>query len=266
MIETPFGKANLNRGGYYVIVSHKEGNFQKLLHRLIFEDFYKINLDDEFPEGVVIHHEDGNKTNNKIWNLVPMDRSYHSAMHNKGKECVWKGKHLPKKMRENISKAKKGLIFTKEWRQRISEAKKGTKVSEETKKKFSELYAGENNPMYGKNHTLESRMKMSKSRKGKKLSEKHRESLSKQATTTGFYRVSKKKDITCTQGFIWIYTYHDENGKRHYFGSVDLLKLKKKVLNNKFPWEILNKEKAFQSIIQENQKYGLCIKEVSDYE
>ncbi len=34
-IETKYGKANINNKGYYQIVSSKEGNFGKKLHRLI---------------------------------------------------------------------------------------------------------------------------------------------------------------------------------------------------------------------------------------
>ena len=38
---TKFGRAYIGHHGYYVVTSKKEGNHNKLLHRLIFEDFYQ---------------------------------------------------------------------------------------------------------------------------------------------------------------------------------------------------------------------------------
>lgn len=78
-IQTNFGIAGISTDGYYRISSIKEGNFKKLLHRLIFEDYYQIKLPDDW----IIHHEDGNKLNNEIWNLVPMTRAEHAAIHMK---------------------------------------------------------------------------------------------------------------------------------------------------------------------------------------
>ena len=80
MLETKFGRARVGDVGYYRISSHKEGNYGKLLHRLIFEDFYKIKL----PQSILIHHEDRNPLNNEIWNLVPMTRAEHHRLHKKG--------------------------------------------------------------------------------------------------------------------------------------------------------------------------------------
>lgn len=77
LIETKFGKANINDRGYYHIVSHKEGNFQKKLHRLIYEDHYGVTL----LSSTDIHHIDGNKTNNSIENLEAISHSQHSKMH-----------------------------------------------------------------------------------------------------------------------------------------------------------------------------------------
>ena len=42
-IDTKFGKATI-LNGYYRITSTKEGNNNKSLHRLIFEDFYQSPL------------------------------------------------------------------------------------------------------------------------------------------------------------------------------------------------------------------------------
>lgn len=39
-LNTKFGRAKINTKGYYRIITSKEGNHNKYLHRLIFEDFY----------------------------------------------------------------------------------------------------------------------------------------------------------------------------------------------------------------------------------
>lgn len=239
VLETKFGTAKIGQNGYFKISSAKEGNGGKFLHRLILEDFYNITLPDDW----VVHHNDGNKLNNNVWNLIPMPRSEHSSMHNKGNEGIWKGKHLPKQMRENISQANKGRVFTKEWCEKISKSKKGKSVSIETRKKLSKLNSGKNNKMYGKNHTEESKLKMSKSRKGVFPSKEHRLKLSKKRNSTGFYNVYKKKDNSCKQGFIWRYQVRLEN-KIISVNSVDLVQLKQKVLNKNLVWEIVDIEKA----------------------
>ena len=77
VIKTKYGNATLNDYGYYHISSGKEGNHGKFLHRLIFEDFYNIKL----PSNIEIHHDDGDKTNNEIWNLIPLTKSEHRLLH-----------------------------------------------------------------------------------------------------------------------------------------------------------------------------------------
>ena len=93
-VETKFGNVGISDDGYYRIYSKKEGNYMKLLHRLIFEEFYQT----EIPSDWIIHHEDENKLNNEIWNLVPMSKEEHVAIHHKGKT-------VPFKSRKKISKA-----------------------------------------------------------------------------------------------------------------------------------------------------------------
>ena len=71
---TKYGLASINQDGYYEISSVKEGNFHKLLHRLVWEEhFCKI------PDGYVVHHKDGNKLNNDINNLESMSFSEHTT-------------------------------------------------------------------------------------------------------------------------------------------------------------------------------------------
>ncbi|MBQ6219941.1 MAG: HNH endonuclease [Methanobrevibacter sp.] len=110
-IKTKFGNASVHSDGYYRITSKKEGNYMKQLHRLIFEDFYKIQL----PPHIIIHHNDNDKTNNEIWNLIPLTREEHGFIHNKGK------------------------IVSEETKQKMSKAKKGKPVSEETKMRLRAL-------------------------------------------------------------------------------------------------------------------------------
>ena len=156
-MRTKYGRAIITKHGYYEINSTKEGNFGKKLHRLIFEDFYQCKL----PEDIVIHHEDGNKLNNEIWNLVPMTHAEHTVLHHKG------------------SKHKKGV------NKRISLRK----------------------------------------------------------NTTGYFRVIKKKEKTSQQGFTWRYQY-SENGKQKSISSVDLAKLKDKVVKKGLEWEIISESVA----------------------
>ena len=135
----------------------------------------------------------------------------------------------------------------------------GFKHSEESRKKMSEAQKGKNNPMYGKRHSEKAKKKMSESKKGenhpmygKTFSESTRkkisESLSKNLNTTGFYRVYKKKQNNCKQGFIWKYCYRNENNKRKVLSSTDLKKLEQKVLLNNLEWKIINEENAKQSL------------------
>ena len=132
-IKTKFGNACL-KDGRYIISSNEKGNRNKFLHRLVFEDYYNIKLDEEFPDGVVIHHEDGNPTNNEIWNLVPMTLAEHNTIHTKGR------------------------IASDELRKRLSEQRQGKNHpmygkhhSEESRKKISENhqdFKGNKHPRY----------------------------------------------------------------------------------------------------------------------
>lgn len=76
-LHTKFGNAKLYSDGYYMITSGKEGNHCKKLHRLIWEDFYGCKV----PEGYIIHHKNGNKTDNCILNLQLMRKGKHNSLH-----------------------------------------------------------------------------------------------------------------------------------------------------------------------------------------
>lgn len=96
ILHTKFGTAKINKKGHYQITSRKEGNGGKLLHRLIFEEFYG-----EIPEGFDIHHKNGIKTDNCILNLQLMRHGKHSSLHNKDKI-------ISKKTRQKMSESQKG--------------------------------------------------------------------------------------------------------------------------------------------------------------
>lgn len=194
-IKTKYGNATLNEEMYYRITSRKEGNHGKLLHRLIFEDFYNIDLNKEFPEGIHIHHVDGNPTNNEIWNLEPIPESEHLSFH-KSKE-----KH----------------------------------------------------PYWGKSRSKEIKEKIRKTMTGMKNTDKHNKRISKARNSTGFFRVVKINSKGYKRGFIWSYLYYKEGNKRQTsISSVNLLKLKEKVIKNGLEWLIIDEEKAKKTI----EKYG----------
>lgn len=81
-MKTKYGNAKINPNGYYQINSRKEGNNMKLLHRLVFEDYHDCKLDKKD----VIHHIDGDKTNNHLANLICMSKKAHSKLHNTGEK------------------------------------------------------------------------------------------------------------------------------------------------------------------------------------
>ena len=121
-------------------------------------------------------------------------------------------------------------------------------LSEKTRKKISESKKG-------KTHSLETRKKMSENnarywegkKRSKRTKKKISESMSEVHNTTGFFRVSKNKKNSCKQGFIWNYQY-SLGSKRKSITAVDLKTLEKKVKKEGLEWEILDDEKAKQSL------------------
>ena len=105
-MKTKFGNAELWGNGYYYITSTAEGNFKQLLHRLIFEDFYG-----PIPKGCVIHHKDGNKTNNCIMNLQLLTESEHHRLHSTGENNPFYGRKHSEETKRKIGEKSKGRMF-----------------------------------------------------------------------------------------------------------------------------------------------------------
>ena len=80
-IKTKFGICSINNQGYYHVTSNKEGNQGKLLHILIWEDWYGKSL----PKGYDIHHLNKNRIDNRIQNLQCVEHKTHTSFHHKGK-------------------------------------------------------------------------------------------------------------------------------------------------------------------------------------
>lgn len=104
---------------------------------------------------------------------------------------------------------------------------------------------GKNNPMYGKKHSKKSINKMIASKLGKKQSIAHKISSSASKSSTGFFRVSIEKNPKLKQGFTWVYQYF-EGETRKKLSSVDIDKLKQKVLAKGLVW------KEFEKIKEDN--------------
>ena len=98
-LHTKWGTARVNNHGYYHITSKKEGNCNKILHRLIWEDFWGVKL----PTEIHIHHKDRNKLNNCILNLEAMHSTEHLKLHNTGENNSMFNKKHSEDILEKIS-------------------------------------------------------------------------------------------------------------------------------------------------------------------
>lgn len=100
----------------------------------------------------------------------------------------------------------------------------GKRFTKETTEKMREAKIGSKNPMYGKNHTEEIKRKMSLS----------------QGNSTGYRRVSLVTCSDCKHKKRYQYWYYNDDGKKKSISSVNLKKLKEKVLEKGLPWEKIN--------------------------
>ncbi len=105
-IQTKYGTATLNKKGY-LYLTKKTPLKSRLVHVRVWEEHYNKPL----PDKCVIHHMNGNKTDNRIQNLQCCTRSNHVKFHAK----------------------QTTFTHTEEWKEKASQYRKG-----------------KNNPMYGK--------------------------------------------------------------------------------------------------------------------
>lgn len=120
IIHTKYGTAQIDKG-YYRISSVKEGNRNKMLHRLIFEDFYG-----EIPNGYIVHHKDGNKLNNCILNLQLMGFGEHTSFHNIGNNNMFGKKHS-EESKKKMSIAQKGKIRSESHKTKLGKSNSKTR-------------------------------------------------------------------------------------------------------------------------------------------
>ena len=137
-IHTVFGTATIRKDGYYGIVTNEKGNDKKLLHRLIYENFWRIKL----PPEVIIHHKDHNKLNNCILNLEAMTRADHNKHHNSGENHPNFGKKASPELLKKLSDSHKGIVQKLESKVRNSKSKNTTGLFRVGKHKRPKLKQG----------------------------------------------------------------------------------------------------------------------------
>ena len=121
IMKTKFGNAKISNKGYYIITSGKEGNHNKMLHRLIWEDWY----DKPVPKGYVIHHLDHDKLNNNIQNLQCVEDDLHRKHHNKEDNHPMFNKKHCDESKHKISAAKNTTGYFRVSKQKNNKCKQG---------------------------------------------------------------------------------------------------------------------------------------------
>ncbi len=155
-------------GVNYVEVFLNNGE-RMMAHNLIALDVFGIRIK---GSNLLVHHRNGNGTDNSIGNVVVMDRKMHMSIHSKQGWAEEK-----KQLRVEEIKRRSRLPGVRLQMKKINERRKleWTEVMWEAwREKLKQSirlgggHAGAMNGMYGKLHSEETRRKMSLSRKGKK--------------------------------------------------------------------------------------------------
>lgn len=121
----------------------------------------------------IVHHINGDHSDNRIENLQIVIREEHNKIHHAHKK-------LTMEHRAKISASHMGISPTEEVRKRISQTltgRKGRPVSQETREKLSKAHKGKT-PFLGKHHTEEAKAKIAAFHIGMKASEESRKKMS----------------------------------------------------------------------------------------
>ncbi len=124
--------------GRYMMI--KTGERSELLHRHLMEQ--KIGR--KLVKGEVVHHMDGDKLNNRKYNLKIVTAREHSDIHNIGKIPPNKGIPMSDEQKKKLSIARMGFVMSEETKAKISSSlkgkpssRKGITMSSEQKEKIS---------------------------------------------------------------------------------------------------------------------------------
>lgn len=232
-VQTKFGTATLCNDGYYHITSRKEGNNGKKLCRLIFEDFYNITL----PTEIQIHHHDGNRTNDNIWNLIPLTAEEHTTLHNNKREYT-------DEFKLNASKSKTNTGFFRVSKTKFKESVMGYRwqYHAQTNNKSTTFVSASLVDLKEKVIANGFEWKVIDEKLAEQSRQEAREYYELARNKCGIYRVSKHKTKSTNQGFNWRYTYFDGKGNPKYLSSISLDKLKEKVLSKGLEWIVYDEE------------------------
>lgn len=226
MVENPrtkYGTIYFDEKRGYRISSRKEGNKGKMLHRLIWEDHYG-----KIPQDCYIVFKDGDKTNLQLSNLE-LKKKQDSIDTEFGKGYLNTGGYI-----YVGRKPLHHLVWEKHYNKKVP---KGYQIHHKDKNKTN----NDINNLELISASEHTRLHMSKENNphyGKELKMDHKIALSKTRNSTGFFRVSKNYSDKYEQGFTYRYTYL-ENGKQKQIKSVNIDKLKEKVLSKNLEWKEL---------------------------
>ena len=198
---TKYGTIYFDEKRGYVISSRKEGNRGKMLHRLIWEDHYG-----KIPQNCCIIFKDGDKTNFQLSNLE-LKKKQDSIDTEFGKAYLNKYGYM------YINKTPLHHLV---W---------GNHYNKKVPKGYHIHHKDENKT----NNDINNLQLISAS--------EHAKLHAKTRNNTGF-RVSKQSCDRTKQGFTYRYIYR-KNGKQKQIESVNIDKLKEKVLFKNLEWKEL---------------------------
>lgn len=126
--------SSVNKKDNYVKVCPPKGYKSKeCLHRII----WMVANGCDIPEGYDIHHIDGNKLNNSIYNLELIEHKKHVSEHSKNNKNML-GKQHSEETKRKMSESHKGKTFSEEHRIKLSESKIGVYNNQKTSKKVAQ--------------------------------------------------------------------------------------------------------------------------------